>query len=147
MHVIYVKGTLYIFINIPRCMVYMWREHYIHLEIYQDARYVCEGKLYVYKCIKMHGIYVKGTLYIFINILRCTVCTWRENCVCVYKDIYIYIYMCVYEDARYICEGKSTYLHYKCNMMHGIYVKGTLCIYVNVSRCTVCMWRLNYKYI
>ena len=23
-------------------------------------------KLYVYKCIKMHGIYVKGTLYIYI---------------------------------------------------------------------------------
>ena len=76
MHGIYVKGTLYIF------------------KIYQDARYICEGntiyiniykcikmhgmyvkdKLYVYKCIKMHVLYVKGTLYIFINISRCTLC-------------------------------------------------------------------------
>ena len=69
--------------------------------MYQDAWYVCEGKPYVYKCIKMHVIYVKGTLYIFIN----------------------------YQDARYICEGNTIYI-YKYIKMHSIYVKGTLYIYL-----------------
>ena len=74
----------------------------------------------------MHGMYVKGKLCVYIYMY-------------IYKYIYLYMCVCVYQDARYIREGKSTYLHYKCIKMHGIYVKGTLCIYVNVSRCTVCM--------
>jgi len=54
---------------------------YIYKCIKMHGIYV-KKKLYVCKCIKMHGIYVKGTLYIFK----------------------------IYQDARYICEGNTIYI-------------------------------------
>ena len=82
--------------------------------MYQDARYICEGntmyickcikmhgiyvkeKLYVYKCIKMHGIYVKGTLYIYK-------CRKMHG---IYMKEKLYVYKCM-KDARYVCEGNT----------------------------------------
>jgi len=47
----------------------------------------------------MHGIYVKGTLYIF-KIYQDARYTCEGNT--------IYIYLLMYQDARYLCEAKTT---------------------------------------
>jgi len=46
--------------------------------MFQDSWSVCEAKtMYLYKCIKMHDVYVNEILY--INVSRCMVCIWRES--------------------------------------------------------------------
>ena len=81
----------------------------------------------------MHGINVKGTLYIFINYQDA-----RYKC----EGNTIYIYKYIKMHVMYV-EGKlcvSIYIYKRvCIKMHGIYAKGTLCIYINISRCTLCM--------
>ena len=94
--------------------------------MHQDARYICEGNtIYTYKCIKMHGMYVKEKLYVYK-------CIKMHG---IYLKGTLYIYM--YQDARYICEGKTMYVC-KCIKMHGMYVKKNY-MYLNLSRCTVYM--------
>ena len=84
--------------------------------MYQGARYICEGNtMYICKCIKMHGMYVKEKLYVYI---------------------YIYISKCIKMHGMYV---KDKQYVYKCIKMQGIYVMGTLYIYINVSRCAVYM--------
>ena len=74
MHVMYVNGKLCVCVYIYVCVC-----------VYQDARYICEGNtMYIYKCIKMYGIYVKEKKYVL--------CVH----VCMYVYLYLFVVLCVY---------------------------------------------------